>query len=77
MYKRVHTYNRGIWNGLSTPTIAALAGVSKSKTYRHLKSLAKSGQVTMSDIGEFIKDCRIQETNEIGGLVSTMEEILR
>lgn len=78
MYKRVHTYNRGIWAGLSTPTVAALAGVSKSKAYRHLKSISSSKNVTLEDIGNFVSECRKDKTEKgISDFMSAMEEIIK
>lgn len=78
MYKRVHTYNRGIWAGLSTPTVAALAGVSKSKAYRYLKSISSTKDVTLEDIGIFITECREDKPEkDISSFMSTMEEIIK
>lgn len=52
--------------------------MSKSKAYRHLKSISSSKDVTLEDIGNFVSECRKDKTEkDISDFMSAMEEIIK
>jgi hypothetical protein len=59
-YTRHYKRNRGQWSGLSTPTVAELAGISVKQMNRLLQSLSVKldRELTLNDIGQVIAECR-------------------